>query len=101
MFSHGLHGSIRVIRGFLCLIDRELDVVAGFRELLVRSVERLDLEAVSSLLQWLVDLERRSVNTFVDVRRCDLVIVRIERELVIRRIRIRIPFELQILRAHR
>jgi hypothetical protein len=41
------------------LIDRERDVVAGFGEFLVGFIECFDFEAVASLLQGFVHLERR------------------------------------------
>ena len=89
-----MHGSIRAICG---LIDRELVVVAAFREFLIGAVVSLNRKAISSLLQRLIHLERCAIDTFVDVRRCDLVILGIEREFVVGRIRIRIPLQFQIL----
>src|ERR1041384_4963309 len=86
---------------WLILIDRERDVVAGFGELLVGFVECLNLESITSLLERLVYLERCVVNTLIDVWRRDLVVVRVERELVIGRVRVRFPLQFEILSTHR
>src|SRR5438874_1786541 len=82
---------------FCALIDRESVIVGSLREFLVRAVVGLNRPAVSSLFQWFVDLERSPINTLVDVRRRDAVVIRIKSQLVIRRIRIRLPFQLEIL----
>src|SRR5215211_4752887 len=82
------------------LVDRELVVVGAFREFLVSAVIRLHLPPVNSLFQRFINLERCVIHALVDIWRRDLVVVRVQRELVVRGIRVSVPFEFQVLPAH-
>ena len=82
------------------LINSKVSAVAILGQLLITAVESLDLPAITTLLQRLRHLERRSLHLLVDVWRLDLVIVRVQTELVVSSVGIRFPLEFQSVRAN-
>ena len=81
------------LRHILFCRDGEFDVVVAIGEFAVVRVEGFDGDAVNAFFHGLVNGEGSAVNPFVDVRRSDFRVLRVEREFVVGRVGVSVPFE--------
>src|SRR5687768_5932992 len=82
------------------LNDRKLNLIRTFSQLLIVFIKSRHLQAISALRQSLIQSERSAVDAFVDIRRRDARTLGEDAELVVSRVRVRLPFHFPTLRAH-
>jgi hypothetical protein len=71
-------------------LNRELDVVGTFRELAI-VFEGVNYPTIDAFFQRLPESVRSGLDALVDVRRGDAGVVRVDAELVIDRVWVRLP----------
>src|SRR5688572_28519183 len=82
------------------LNDRKLNFIRTFSQLLIVLVKSRHLQAISAFRQSLIQSKRSVFDAFVDIRRRDARTLSEDAELVVSRVRVRLPFHFPTLRAH-